>query len=350
MLNINVSNLKLFFTSQTLKPILFFIIFLFTYKNQALGYSIDRSKLDETFETLEILSFNVGNAGDNILDAALPTHCPNYKLCRAPSVSSLKNFIKSTNADLLLLQETQGIEQVLGSKALGPLLDANIYDAFCDYQACVAWKKSKISLSPEGCRISTNKRASGVNCEIVVAQKRIQAISAYFPALIKFFPNYWSGLEKRRELSQRIFRGKDDFTSSDVPVIVGGDFNTSNETFDENYSVPYPQGYYTIVGRHVKGYGSSYEPLLGFVPDEDFFGSYQNQMPSKFITYSRYGIKKQIDQLFANFGFRADDWNSKICIYSGCTRDQGLNTSDISSTNDFDHFPIFGRIAFDKSK
>lgn len=311
--------------------------------------SIERSQIsDLSTPVIEAVSFNVGNAGDNLADAALSTHCPNFKLCRPASIKAFKKFVEHTPVDLFLLQETQGLEQVLSTFAGGPLFNPELYDAQCDYQACVVWKKSTLSLSTAGCKISSNSRASAVNCTLEKKGFRFQAISAYFPALIKVFPSYSEGLAKRRELSARIFLGKDQFADPNAPMLVAGDFNTTNETFLDDYKRPYPDGFYTVVGRHTRGYGNLGGPLRGSVPEHDFFGAYQKNKPRTFITYSRYGFKKQIDQMFSNFGFRVDDAQSSICPYSGGTRFAGFYTYGLNEADDFDHFPIFGRIGMTK--
>lgn len=327
-----------------------FSTFLFIPLSQASRYSLNVRDFTEnkSMSSLEVISFNVGNMGDNPYNVARGQSCPNYKLCRPKSILGFKNWFSLVQPDVLFLQETRGIQQVIGNQFGGPLVDTKKYDAQCDYHACVVWKKSELKIpqsKEKNCRLQTDDYGDLVLCELEHRGMVIQLISAYYPAIsYARFPRS-TYLDRRRALAEYLFHEDKNFVSQKKPVIVGGDFNTNLCTFDPSCKLPYPASYYTLVGTHLRGYGQYKDELLGVAPAETFFGAYQADEAVTFYTHHYYFLKSQIDQLFANFGFPVEDPASDVSPYAGASCKAGLICDGVLG-HDFDHYPIFARVAF----
>lgn len=327
-------------------------LFVSLVSNSVFGsyYSVETQDIPEgaRISSLEVISFNVGNMGDNPVSVVMNKSCPDFKLCRPKSIAFFKDWFSQVQPDVLLLQETLGIDQVAGQKFGGPLVDQRHYDAFCNYHACVVWKKSTVQIAvskEKSCRMQTDPYGDLILCELAHKGQLIQFISAYFPAVKLENPPFKVRLLRRKALSEFLFEEQKNFVAQKKPVVVGGDFNTPDCTFQPDCKLPYPENYYTLVGNHVEGYGKFHELLDGRTMGDSFFGAYQYDQAITFHTHYYYFLKHQFDQMFANFGFPVEDESSVISPYAGSTCGSGLSCPDFRG-QDFDHRPIFGRIGF----
>lgn len=339
-----------FLRALLLIPVILIPVIFASFANAADYFAVDNFEIDSDpkYDSLEIVSFNVGNMGGSATNLLLGRTCTNFKLCKKASVDTLKNWAAKIHPDVFLFQETMGIKQLLGNEFGGPVLDSQVYDGFCNYHACVAWKKSKLKIpqsKEKNCRLQTDEYGDLVLCELDNQGMIVQFISAYFPAVARYNPPFKIRAHRRAELSDYLFNDSKNFVSGKKPVLVGGDFNTTLCTFNADCHLPYPENYYTLVGANVKGYGQMHERLEGRSPDESFFGAYQNDRPQVFYTHFYYGLKHQIDHMFANFGFPLQKPTSSVSPFSGSTCDAGLACPNLVGA-DFDHRPIFGRIGF----
>lgn len=320
------------------------------------GYSVDKTDLPSEYESYSILSFNVGNAGENLWSATFGQHCYLYKLCREPSVKAAREYLKMIDADVLLLQEVYEYDQLFGSKHFGPLLDASKYQGQCDTYTCIAWKRSKFRVA-EGrvCKImdvANSERSLGsfVNCPLRALNGRrvVQYVSVHYPAVTVFKQPMSENQVARHKLSEGLFYGVGDYVDPWSDMVVGGDFNTNSCINSRDCSVPYPPNFYTLYGKHLKGYGAYQDLLDGVVPLHTFNGAYELGRPKSYSTHMMYGLRNALDHVFANLGVPVDDPSDRLCPYSACLA--GIRTlplpTEIDGPFNFDHRAVLTRIAY----
>lgn len=338
---------------------LFFFVFVFSESLWALGvkppvrYERVPEEVSRPHTYLEVVNYNVGNVG---VDLRLPSlSCPFFKLCWDWAVRGLKQWITQVNADVILLQETMGIGQVMGTQWHGPLISTDVYEGECLGHTCVLWRKGFVQKAEPGCLSYNGVWGELLNCWVHTQGQTLQVISAYYPAVNPLFPQNEARKRERQVMAGVLFRGEQGVVDPSQPLIVGGDFNTPTHMYDGKS--PYPPNFYTLFGIHRDGYGLSGEengvnqgPHQR--PTSTFFGVYEEGQPLHLTTHFAFGKYSRFDHMFANFGFPLAMPGSASCRRYACVEgDGGLPpVPELRPGQDgTDHEGIFARVGWENA-
>ena len=289
-------------------------------------------------ESIRLITFNLGTARFR----GLAPDCPNFKLCDPAVIAEAKALFRKAMPDVVMLQEVQGANQLIGNFAGGPVLPAG-YRAKCVpghagvEEVCLAWNSRSARLA-EACKSVREKNSGAVRCSINVRGHRADFVTVH--------PYAHDPLESSRMLNS-VWR---DLIREDEPTVLGGDFNTSKCTGFDGCSFPYPAQFGTLFGYHVAHYGR-------FSPKDTFYGNYQRNPKNGELkavgTYSTI-YRFKLDHLFVNFGETAEQlYDSEAALTKPCP--EGVSTSNrlkfahplsIGHDNGWraDHFPILSCI------
>ena len=268
---------------------------------------------------IKVLSFNVGTAHIGLFSA----DCDHFKLCHQVVIDRIKVLLDEAKPDVVLFQETQGLEQLFGTYAHGPVLNAGVWDAACANgvanirEVCVAWRRDHwmpLDRKETSCQPISRPGEQDPPLGAGIMSCSLKSVNGAIPRLdaVSVHGNT-KGDETRfssfRELWSHIGRQA-------VPTVVGGDFNTENCTLGEaNCDHPAPAEFGTAYGKQIQNYGrwGSDGTYFGYRTKNLKSGAQEDQ--SSHSTH----YFKNFDHIFMNFGaMPVVDFNSDLMRTQPC--------------------------------
>ena len=265
------------------------------------------SALAQAATPFKVLTFNVGTAHEE----GFQPDCNKYKLCHKDAIERIQKLVSQAQPDIILFQETQGIEQLFGTFANGPVLDSTVYDGQCAegvakiQEVCVAWKRTRFAMIGDA-SIACPSMSMLVQVDPEEGPKgggaqgcSLRAVDGSIARLeVVSIHGNTAGDSSRLELLDAIWKR---LVDQGAPSVVGGDLNTPSCTSGEpDCAHPAPSSFGTIYGRQMRGYGL-------WNPDDNFYGEYilkpGDSAPSSEGSHSTHYLRR-LDHLFANFGAR----------------------------------------------
>jgi hypothetical protein len=225
-------------------------VIFFSFLLSTTGFAKDEPST-KNLKSVKVLVHNVGGS-DFVFGPAggIRSFCPGYKLCHSDIMERVRQHIKAHQPDVILFQEVQSKAQVLvGTSKEAPLVPAD-FDAECVIasgnieEVCIAWNRNKAQLV-RACDVVKYPQSGAIKCTLAVDGTDIDFINLH--------PSVFN-VESRELLLNKVWN---ELVVRGNRTIVGGDFNTEDDTYpvNEDSDVPYPPEFGTVFGRAVKKYG-----------------------------------------------------------------------------------------------